>query len=141
MTFLDAFLTDPDDPAERAQAQAVVAEIRSHGPLCDCDRADPRDPHESWCPAIRERFCTDCLSDHDPRDCRHNPDQENDMTSDQIAAGDRVKLVDPDSAKGLTVQGTVEELGEPALRGIQFAEVLLDDGRRVRTYVSRLTRI
>lgn len=76
MAFLDAFLTDPDDPAERAAAQAALAEIRSYGPLCDCDRADPRDPHETWCPAVREIFCTNCLNGHDPDDCPNNPEND-----------------------------------------------------------------
>lgn len=52
---LDAFLADPSDPTERAQAIADIEELRATGSLCDCDRCctDPTCcPHESGCPAI-----------------------------------------------------------------------------------------
>ena len=52
MSFLDMFLEDPTDPIERAQALAAIEEIRANTALCDCDRADPSDPHEAWCPAM-----------------------------------------------------------------------------------------
>jgi hypothetical protein len=60
VSFLDMFLEDPTDPVERAQAVAAIEEIRANKSPCDCDRADPRDPHEYWCPAVQETFCTGC---------------------------------------------------------------------------------
>lgn len=72
MSMLDLFLTDPTDPVERAQAVADIEQLRAMSSGCDCDRADPSEPHSSKCPALGDTTCPGCDGTGDCDECAGN---------------------------------------------------------------------